>query len=122
MLLMRLLDPNADAGEVFEYGVAQNIQVRITVNEHSVYTHLVTIEQLHEALPPFMHTRMQVRLYHDARVGEVVRYQEQSRFKGAYEYPNDKMHQKDEKLRLNGFLREWLMFCLQHGLSKAEVL
>jgi len=60
---------------------------------------------------------MSVRVYHDARSAEVVSYQQQNRFHGAYEYPNTRMRQRDEKAQINRFLGEFLTLCLDHGAS-----
>lgn len=58
---------------------------------------------------------MSVRLYHDARVAEVCSTQQIYRFKGRYDYPNKKLHQRDEKHQINQFLAEWLRYCLLQG-------
>lgn len=58
---------------------------------------------------------MRVRLYHDAKVAEVLAYQNQSRFRHEYPYPNPKMHQRHEKRQLNLFLAEWLTYCIARG-------
>lgn len=58
---------------------------------------------------------MRIRLYHDAQVAEVLAYQDHSRFKHEYPYPNPKMHQRHEKRALNLFLAEWLTYCLLQG-------
>ncbi|HKJ23109.1 MAG TPA: DUF1249 domain-containing protein [Gammaproteobacteria bacterium] len=58
---------------------------------------------------------MRIRLYHDAKVAEVLAYQNQSRFKHEYPYPNPKMHQRHEKRQLNLFLAEWLTYCIARG-------
>ncbi len=58
---------------------------------------------------------MKVRVYHDARLAEVIDYQRQSRFLPVYSYPNRHMYQPYEKRQVNLFLREWLCFCLRHG-------
>ncbi len=54
---------------------------------------------------------MTVRVYHDARVAEVLSYQNHFRFNPKYEYPNPKMCQVREKQRVNDFLGEWLEYC-----------
>ena len=60
---------------------------------------------------------MRIQLYHDAKGAEVVAYQHQSRFHGAYEYPNKRMRARDEKEQLNRFLGEYLSLCLAVGMS-----
>lgn len=64
---------------------------------------------------------MTVRVYHDARSAEVVSYQAQNRFHGKYEYPNQRMRQRDEKVQLNRFLGEFLTLCLAHGASTQPI-
>lgn len=61
--------------------------------------------------------QMEVRLYHDAHMAEVVAAYDQRRFAGVYPYPNEQMLQPDEKHQLNVFLGEWLGHCQQLGLS-----
>ncbi len=64
---------------------------------------------------------MTVRVYHDAQSAEVVSYQAQNRFHGAYEYPNTRMRQRDEKVQINRFLGEFLSLCLSHGASTTPI-
>ncbi|MGL6349457.1 MAG: DUF1249 domain-containing protein, partial [Aeromonas sp.] len=44
-----------------------------------------------------------------------------SRLQPSYDYPNKKMHQRDEKEQVNLFLAEWLKFCLRHGTSPINI-
>lgn len=62
-------------------------------------------------LPPLL---ARVRLYHDARVAEVVEMQ-QCRLQARYAYPNPAMHLPDEKLQTNRLFGEWLQHCLRFG-------
>jgi len=59
--------------------------------------------------------QMEVQVYHDARMAEVVRAEHTRRFLSCYPYPNAAMHQPDEKTQLNLFLGEWLSHCLACG-------
>ena len=58
---------------------------------------------------------MSVRLYHDAKMAEVLSCQSIVRVQPSYTYPNKKMHQKNEKAQWNKFLGEWLSHCIQTG-------
>lgn len=58
---------------------------------------------------------MRIRLYHDAKVAEVVAYQNHSNFKHRYPYPNPKMLLRHEKRAVNQFLAEWLAHCIAMG-------
>lgn len=64
---------------------------------------------------------MSIRVYHDAQSAEVIAYQKQNRFHGKYDYPNNRMRQRDEKAQVNRFLGEFLNLCLQHGASNTPV-
>lgn len=59
---------------------------------------------------------LNVRLYEDACLAEVVRCHQGRQLKGVYPYPNDNMYQVDEKSQINQFLSECLTHCLKFGL------
>ena len=67
------------------------------------------------SLPWLPTPRLEVRVYHDARMAEVVGAEHARRFRSVYPYPNVDMHQPDEKSQLNLFLGEWLSHCLACG-------
>ncbi len=54
------------------------------------------------------HFRMRVRVYRDARLGEVVECQDSGRLLPEYPWPNARMFHRDEKHQANRLLREWL--------------
>ncbi len=90
-------------------------KVRCVVNERCKYTTTVTLHQdnvLTEWLPE---TSITVRLYHDARMAEVLSFQKDRQIKPSYPYPNKNMYQPDEKWQHNHFLGEWLSYCLHYG-------
>lgn len=105
----------------------------VTVIEVTRYTSLITFEQKTlkhndfkcniadktarniEAFSNSFHSRMSIRLYHDARMAEVISSQDVFQVKPRYDYPNKNMHQQDEKQQINQFLNEWLHLCLEHG-------
>ena len=58
-----------------------------------------------------------LRLYHDARMAEVVHCSTSRRFEARYRYPNPLMLQRDEKFQQNRFAAELLEFCLNFGRS-----
>lgn len=105
--------------EVRCYQAAQQTY-QLQVQEVTKYTTLVKIFQRDEVcLYPL--PSMSVRLYHDARVAEVCDSEQMGRIRARYDYPNDKMAQKDEKAQINRFLGDWLTFCLKHGISRAPI-
>lgn len=83
----------------------------VEVLEHHKYTTIIKLTQT-LPLPLAAKPVMTVRIYHDARVAEVLSYQHHHRFQPRYDYPNPDMCQRREKQRVNEFLGEWLRFCL----------
>ena len=63
-----------------------------------------------------------LRLYHDARMAEVVHCSTSRRFEARYRYPNPEMLQRDEKFQQNRFAAELMEFCLNNGRSVDAVL
>ena len=59
--------------------------------------------------------RLTVRMYHDAKLAEVLAWEGHRRLRPRYEYPNQAMYQSDEKLQVNQFLGEWLKISLECG-------
>jgi len=117
--LNALLPTQPSVGDVRCYQ-ASSMSYQIRVGEVTKYTTLVDICQSDD-VPIFPLPKMSVRLYHDARVAEVCSSQDLSRVKARYDYPNDKMVQKDEKAQLNRFLGDWLSFCLKYGISRTPL-
>ncbi|WP_396588393.1 DUF1249 domain-containing protein [Bermanella sp. R86510] len=121
--LMRLL-PDMAAGHgrhVYFMEGTNHTAIRLTITEQFKYTLTILVEQtsrLHDYLNP---PSMEVRLYQDVRMAEVIRYDTYHRFNGIYHYPNEHMHHPDEKQQINAFLGEWLEHCLEHGKANIEL-
>jgi uncharacterized protein YqiB (DUF1249 family) len=115
--LMRLL-PDLDDCDLRCFKVSwhqHRALVEIRVEERFAYTSTLRVEQRNQDCPWVQMPALQVRLYHDARMAEVVCRHKRSQLQGRYSYPNDQMHQPDEKHQLNTYLSEWLSQCLAHG-------
>lgn len=111
--LLKLL-PDCDTESLsYEFGDGDNLNYQISIVEASRYTTTLDVRQLGESLPGWMKPTMKVRLYHDARMAEVLSSQNVSSIQPSYPYPNKNMHQKNEKEMTNLFLAEWLVFCLK---------
>ncbi|ABC32643.1 uncharacterized protein conserved in bacteria [Hahella chejuensis KCTC 2396] len=95
--------------------------IRIKVLESSRYTNLLFLEQVHAIGRWVNNPQLTVRIYHDARMAEVISAVNHARVEAVNDYPNGKMHLPDEKLQLNQFLSEWLNYCLHHGHSTEEL-
>ena len=86
----------------------------LEVVEACPYTTTLQVRQEY-SLPWLPSPQLEVRVYHDARMAEVVAAENARRFRSVYSYPNADMHQPDEKSQLNLFLGEWLSHCLACG-------
>ena len=118
--LRRLLPRKDIPGESITYQV-NGVHYRLTIEESTRYTQLVRIEQTYPAVSYWSLPSMAVRLYHDARVSEVCSSQQIFRFKARYDYPNKRLHQRDEKHQINQFLADWLHYCLAHGAVQIPI-
>ena len=115
--------PDLDSNDkVHEFSVSRELEYRICLLDAAPYTTTLEISQVTTNTPAFLRPSMEVRLYHDARMAEVLRSQRMARIKPAYDYPNLKMHQRNEKHLVNLFLAEWLSFCLHHHVPQTSSL
>ncbi|MDD1781697.1 DUF1249 family protein [Enterovibrio sp. ZSDZ35] len=118
--LVRLMPRQDDVGEYCVYEI-QGQEFQLDIVESTRYTTLIDIWQRGE-VPSYLRPRLTVRLYHDARVAEVCTSQQISRIQPRYDYPNPRMHQRDEKRQINAFLSDWLALCLKNGITKHNII
>ena len=102
----------------FQLGPAR---VRLEVLERCRYTTIFRLSQQHAEARWLGGLRVEVRAYHDAGMLEVGSFQSHRRIQPRYSYPNEKMHQQDEKSQQNRFLADWLEHCLGNGHSSHPV-
>jgi len=123
MLLIKLLADKEEVGQERHFFISDFLSYVVTVNEVTRYTTLITISQntieVGEDLSHLFQPKMVIRLYHDARMAEVITSQNVRQVKPRYDYPNSKMHLPDEKQQINMFLKEWLQLC--HELGQVQV-
>ncbi|MEL7557384.1 DUF1249 domain-containing protein [Stutzerimonas chloritidismutans] len=123
--LMRLLPEMRNRPDTRRIAMSQGDRLLgvlvLAVTESCPYTTTVQISQ-QDCLPWLPVPQMDVRVYHDARMAEVIGAENARRFRGIYSYPNAQMHQPDEKNQLNLFLGEWLGHCLACGHELESVL
>ncbi len=121
--ILRLL-PEMQASARREFSLsyqAREVQVTLWVEEAFRYTSTVVMRQTQTGGSPWLESPdIVVRLYHDARMAEVV-CTRRRQLSGVYQYPNDQMHQPDEKYQLNQFLAEWLNQCLRFGCARESI-
>ena len=118
----RLLTLLPDCGTddlAYRFIVKAGTEYVITILETAPYTTTVKMEQLGNS-PTFLRPVMEIRLYHDARMAEVISSQHAGALAPSYDYPNPDMRQRDEKERVNSFLAEWLVYCLKHQDTMIE--
>jgi len=120
MLLYRLF-PDMDSEDGVEYKIRERYKFNILVTERHRYTICLRISIHSPKQPDWLpETGVEVRLYHDAHLAEVVN-KRGGAMQPVNSYPNPDMKQKDEKQGLNKFLGEWLSFCLKYGESTVEI-
>lgn len=119
--IMQLL-PDMDSVDRREFGVemraSKTVRFRMEVIERCQYTTMVDVSQLaDDSNGRYWQSpaSFSLRIYHDARMAEVIAFNRHLRFLPSYEYPNRNMYQRDEKSQLNSFLGEWLSHCLRYG-------
>ncbi len=95
--------------------------VELNVEERFTYTTTLRVEQSYANQEWIQMPALIVRLYHDARMAEVICRQQRRQLQGSYLYPNKQMHQPDEKAQLNQYLGEWLDQCFCHGQSAEKL-
>ena len=83
-------------------------QLDVCLLENTKYTQLVQISRCvgnHELVTT---PKVSVRIYHDAKLAEVLTSQQIYQLRPVYDYPNIHMHHRDEKFQVNAFLEELL--------------
>lgn len=96
----------------------QTSRISIIVEQEHRYTTDLLIQQFSKSQQWLPSLNLQVRMYHDANMAEVLSYQQQSAQEGRYTYPNAQMYAPDEKAQLNSFLSDWLSHCLRFGVAE----
>lgn len=95
-------------------------RVQLEVAERCRYTTIFRVVQQGSNSQWLGGLKIEVRVYHDARMAEVGMFQSHRRVEGRYQYPNERMYQQDEKCQQNQFLADWLEHCLRTGLSEVD--
>lgn len=125
--LRHLLPREGQVGDAVQIQVSALDKYEVRLQELCKFTSTVRIEHIQtpaltERLTGWLRPQFEVRLYHDARLAEVVACQHVRQFKAVYDYPNTDMLQPDEKRQINLLLRDWLNLCRAQGLCSAVVL
>lgn len=88
----------------------------LRIIENTKYTQLVEISRPLKHHELFATPKVTVRIYHDAKLAEVLTGQQIYQLRPVYDYPNLHMYHSDEKYQVNAFLGELLKIGHQHRL------
>lgn len=112
--------PDSIRGILLSHG-ADGMSLQLTMLEHSKYTTTIALTH-HLRMDDAMVTDpfMKIRIYHDARVAEVLSYQCQSPLQIFHPDATLNLPNLREKCRINRFLSEWLDYCIAHGYRFAQ--
>ncbi|NMD50848.1 DUF1249 domain-containing protein [Shewanella sp. DNRA4] len=80
----------------------------IRILENTKYTQLVEISRPLQIVEFINIPKVLVRIYHDAKLAEVLTGQQIYQLRPVYDYPNLRMYHSDEKYQVNAFLGELL--------------
>lgn len=120
--IRRLRQTGAESDNLIEFELHRHDRylgkVRITVLQQSRYTDTLLLEQVHNDGRWLNNPRMTVRVYHDAGLAEVISAYGNRQVAAVNDYPNRFMHHPDEKVQINGFVADWLDYCLRFGHSR----
>ncbi|WP_076415791.1 DUF1249 domain-containing protein [Shewanella sp. UCD-KL12] len=86
-----------------EYGC-----LNVKLLENTAYTQLIDISRDVGSTNHVDTPKMIVRVYHDAKLAEVLTSRQIYQLSPVYDYPNIRMHHRDEKFQVNAFLEELL--------------
>lgn len=118
--LQKLLPEPVAAGQRLHFQLDSG-EMEIEVLECAPYTTMLAVKLWRHPGNDWGLTRLQLRMYRDAGVAEVVGTATPKPLRPRYDYPNPAMHQRDEKAQLNRYLGEWLSRCLSHGHRLTEL-
>lgn len=96
-------------------------RVSLEVLQRARYTETVLLEQVHNNGRWLNNPQLTVRIYHDARMAEVISCYRDRDIAAVNDYPNRYMHHSDEKVQVNSFMADWLDFCLRFGHASLAI-
>lgn len=113
-------------GDEYRFMISRGAQQwlnQIHILERSPYTTTLQLSQnsIASEVTWLQMPRLTVRMYHDAKLAEVLAWEGHKRLRPRYEYPNQAMYHADEKLQINQFLGELLTRCLSDGHKVDDV-
>ena len=123
---LRQLFPDMDEKSDLKFGIRtttrEGATVVIRITARCPFTTMMTVSVTSQNGELFVKwPNLDVRIYHDVRSAEVIRFDQHRNFRFRYPTPNDNMFQPDEKSQINKFLGELLTHCIEHGYSLEPV-
>ena len=123
---LRQLFPDMGEKSDLKFGIRtttrEGAMVVIRITERCPFTTMLTVNVTSQNEELFVKwPNLDVRIYHDVRSAEVIRFDQHRNFRFRYPTPNDNMFQPDEKSQINKFLGELLTHCIEHGYSLEPV-
>jgi len=123
---LQQLFPDMEYEDDIEFGIHtstdESVTVAIQIKERCPFTTMVTVKVCSvEDKPLIRWPNLELRIYHDVKSAEVVRFERHRNFRFRYPTPNANMFQPDEKSQINRFLGELLTYCIKHGYSLEPV-
>ena len=115
-------------GTLLSHG-ADGMTLQLSILEHSKYTTTIALtHHLHMDSAPHLRLHsvmivdpfMKIRVYHDARVAEVLSYQCHTQLQIFHPDATLNVQNLREKCRNNRFLSEWLDYCIARGYKFAS--
>lgn len=119
--LTQLLAPVGEKGQL-RIILPGGHALQLGIAERFPYTVTVEVAAASPAGPGSAMPPLTVRMYHDARMAEVIACGDVRRPRPRYAYPNQQMFQPDEKEQWNRFLGEWLSYSLQFGRAEQDTV
>jgi uncharacterized protein YqiB (DUF1249 family) len=92
-------------------------QVTINVTKESKFTSRLIISQNNSSIAAMESHIMEIAIYHDLKMIEVVRFNGKHQFWSRNSFPNKNMLSKDEKFQWNKYLSELIDFSKNEGLA-----
>lgn len=122
-LVQRLLPQLEQGGDRYLLSGEDGEELQLLILERCRYTTIVSLSKpFHidgEWLPELS---MQLRLYHNARVVEVVAYQGCRRIPARYQVDRHGRYHRDDKRQINHLLHDLLLYCLRRGYREEREL
>ena len=99
-----------------------NQHANFIITSRDKYTLSVLFEIKHLTKCDHLHNfQLHIRMYFDVNMAEVVASAHGKQFSGSYPYPNEQMHQVNEKAQLNELFEQWLICIVKFGIHSKKI-